>query len=226
MNDSEIPLTKQQLWLVSIGAMLAKQNNYEQFQLSLAAADDEKRINEAKQTIARDWGIRSKDDLYGSFAFLEDGGHGIDYLQIAQQWLPLSPDKREAMLARANDDELESKVRLVVTHHMALRDCGIYAWDVGRHAYLIRDGYYIGLIDKEEAWQRLLVLAHRVQPRFESWAHFGLSYAVGRAFWAAGPLSEHYCNEMFSTLNKIVMDEEHPWNQLEWQLPLPPIEAQ
>lgn len=226
MEDRQRELTGHKLWLVSLGSMLAVQNNSYVRELLLGEPDNDKLRNSWRTSLGRDWGIHDKETLEESLSFLDNGGHNSGYLDMARHWGYMSDEKCEKALADMDDEIYKGKVRLVNTHHMALSNCGIYAWDAGRAAHLIRNVWYSGILtEEEEVWQLLLQLGRKVQPRFTGWDHFGLSYAVGRAYWAVKNLSKPFCNNMFTTLRKITLDPSHPWNQLEWNLPLPDIEV-
>ncbi|GAA0890604.1 DUF1266 domain-containing protein [Fulvivirga kasyanovii] len=219
MENRQRELTGQKLWLVSLGSMLAVQNGYYVKELLLDEPDDEARINEGRVSLKRDWGIHDRETLKDSLAFLDNGGHSRGYMDMARQWGHIHEEQCEKALASIDDETYKSKVRLVNTHHMALHNCGIYAWDAGRAAHLIRDAWYLGIItEEEEIWELLLQWGKKVQPQFTGWDHFGLSYAVGRAYWAVQNLSKPFCNNMYTTLRKITLDTNHPWNQLEWNL--------
>lgn len=221
MENKQRELTGQKLWLVSLGSMLAVQNGSYVRELLHGEPDDETFKNSWRISLDRDWGIRDKETLEDSLAFLDNGGHNSDYLDMARQWGCISEERCEQMLANIQDGPYKSKIRLVNTHHTALSNCGIYAWDAGRAAHLIRNAWYVGILtEEEEVWQLLLQLGRKVQPQFTGWDHFGLSYAVGRSYWAVKSLSKPFSDNMFTTLRKITLDPNHPWNQLEWNLPL------
>lgn len=219
MENKHRALTGQKLWLVSLGSMLAVQNNSYVKELLLGEPDDEAYKNSWRTSLDRDWGIRDKKSLEDSLAFLENGGHNSGYLDMARQWGCMSEARCEEMLVNIQDGPYKSKIRLVNTHQTALSNCGIYAWDAGRAAHLIRGAWYVGILtEEEEVWELLLQFGHKAQQLYTGWGHFGLSYAVGRAYWAVKHMSKPFCDNMYTTLRKITLDTNHPWNQLEWNL--------
>lgn len=225
MDNVQSILSPEQLWMVSLSGILTRQNNDSIWDLSFSDKSNQERKASWLTMLKRDWGISNPKELEDTLSFLDNGGHNEDYLRFAAQWGHIPGEQCADMLSNIEDENYKSRALLANKHQAALAKSGIYGWDAGRYAHIVRTAYFTDMISEDEAWEKLLYIAHKTQPKFSSWQHFGLSYVVGRAYWAVDVLSKPFCDRMFSSYNEILLEEGHPWNQLEWNLPLPePVE--
>ena len=57
-------------------------------------------------------------------------------------------------------------------------------WDYSRALSLLSSGYLAGYLSKEDALNRPLDIARRVQKEFDSWDNFMASYFTGYEYWS------------------------------------------
>lgn len=215
-TTAEQTLSGLRLWQVSLAAILGEMNGCYHHCLALHAMDDEDRRSGWKTSLSRDWEIENEKDLEETLEFLRTG-HNKGFQESMSRWQGATEDAIEQHLLAVKDESYVAKLRLVVQHRHSLKHCGIYAWDAGRAAHIIRNAFYIDIISEERAWELLDQVTSEVYPAFNSWQQFGLSYTVGRAYWSATNLDEYFCQDRFSHLQSIANNPEHPWNYLPWE---------
>ncbi len=101
-------------------------------------------------------------------------------------------------------------------------DQAILAWDLGRAVYLLSDFYLAGMITKEDALQRSLVICQKIQPLFNSWHDFNRSYIYGFRFWLYSTETELKLTADQNTIKIIEKLEKqaHSPFQLDWNMRL------
>ncbi|MDG9860705.1 DUF1266 domain-containing protein, partial [Acinetobacter ursingii] len=101
-------------------------------------------------------------------------------------------------------------------------DQAILAWDLGRAVYLLSDFYLAGMITKEDALQRSLVICQKIQPLFNSWHDFNRSYIYGLRFWLYSTETELKLTADQNTIKIIEKLEKqaHSPFQLDWNMRL------
>jgi hypothetical protein len=91
---------------------------------------------------------------------------------------------------------------------------------LGRNIALCRWGYDTGLLTEEEAWEKIMYYARKIQSLYNSWAEYGLDYYLGRIFWASGSGSEmDYFLKTDEAYQKL-MGLAGYWTSLEWKVNL------
>lgn len=219
MHAAEQPLQGLKLWQVSLSGLLAKMNDSRHHCLALEGMSDTNMIESWTMSMHRDWGIHNEAELIDMIDWLEEQGHNASFQKMAREWLGVSETELQRVSRRHEGDQELSKLQLVTQHQQSLKECGVFAWDIGRAAHLARCGFYTYMISEQRCWELMDRLTALVYPRFSGWLQYGLSYTVGRAYWQAGYLDENYCDGVFAHLRSIQNDPEHPWNWLSWDTP-------
>ena len=77
----------------------------------------------------------------------------------------------------------------------------------------------MGYLTEDEAWDRIMPAARRLQRTFDSWKDLGENYLIGREFWSQeeternGPLYREVYQHLLD-------DSASPWNRCAWNLDL------
>lgn len=213
-------LTDQQLWQISVGAILGDANDHTYESLQVFSVDNSYWVGDVTLMLSRDWGIKDKHTMLETVQNLVgDGGHKASYQSIVDYWGRFNRDRSQVELQQYDVDEY-AKISIALTHQFAFGEHGILAWDLGRCVPMLRDGYSLGWLSEEETWSQLLKIAKHAQESYESWSSFGTAYIVGRLYWSSGGLSESTCSRYFDKLGQILANDQHPWCTLPWDLDL------
>jgi len=93
---------------------------------------------------------------------------------------------------------------------------GDLAWHLGRCAWVIRHACYVGYIDESEAWALLTENGNRIAKAFNSWAEFGLSYAMGAQYFRSNRFTAESIQRYRSHLTTLLTHPDSPWVRLPW----------
>jgi tetratricopeptide (TPR) repeat protein len=89
---------------------------------------------------------------------------------------------------------------------------GLKACDYGRYIFLSRWGYQAGYLTEQEAWERILHAAQKVEGLYHSWEDYAAHYILGRMFWATAFKDEYkYGNEAILAYQVISHTENSVW---------------
>ena len=214
-----IDISASKQWILNLAAVLAESNRVPLNSIALGNVADKQNIDAWKQALERDWGVTNHHTLKENIDWLEKTGHNKNFLAMMQRVNYLSSS---AFYCFANNqyEETSNKLKLAYQHRFTLEGVGIYAWDIGRMVFLIRQGVYVGYMKESEAWAKLYTTAEAVQRAFVDWYHYGVSYVVGRHYWRGSNLSDSNCSVFYTNLNPIVGDIHSDWHTLPWDTPL------
>lgn len=213
-------LTQAQLWALSLGNGIAVMNSVYTDRLEIADHHDVHAKKSWRQAFDRDWGITDRKTLDDTCIEMIEDGHGSSYDQYVKDFCSLSEEQFSEALANIDDAKRHTRAQLVYAHRFSLGQGGIKSWDIGRIAFVLRQGYFLGLLTEKECWQKLFELAHLAQSLYTDWHTYGFSYYVGRFFWRADSVNETACENAFSGFNEILGNPESAWNILEWNINL------
>ena len=212
-------LTQAKLWMLSLGAILAVQNDAPNDILYFYEKTKEA-VEDIKRCLKRDWGIADKQKLLSTLDWLLTDGHGVDFLRDRYYISTLSEDAQNAYLESLSKQSSEYiKFQLVKNYDKNLPQAGVLAWDYGRYVFLCRCGVLIDLISEEEAWKLMLKPAKLAQKAYSSWREYGLAYIAGRQTWLAN-ISSESAEEQLEKIKSLIMDKNSPWNILDWNVKL------
>lgn len=212
-------LSEAQLWMLSIDAVLAEQNNSNHDTL-YGYEKTKEAVDSMKHVLKRDWGIASKSKLLSTLNWLLTDGHGVDFIKDRNFISTLSEAAQNAYienLEKNSSDYVQHK--LVKNYDKCLSQAGVLAWDYGRYVSLCRWAAAIDLISTEEAWEFMLKAAKLAQKSYSSWREYGLAYIAGRQTWLAN-ISSESAEEQLEKIKSLIMDKNSPWNTLEWNVNL------
>jgi hypothetical protein len=223
VNDAKTELSKSlspcQLFGLALGGVLASQNQGCHHRL-YPSEPTKKNISKTARTLARDWDIRTTDELKQTLEGLANNdGQNPEFMSLLAFLGTLDHSGRSAFInAYRKDPEHYAKLTIVDRSRYRLPGMGICAWDCGRYIMLCRWGAMIGLLGDDEAWQLIMQMAAQVQPMFPDWYTYGLSYITGRHFWNAN-LSAKHATAMMEHVQQLFIGENAPWT-IPWDVDL------
>jgi len=221
-------LTKAELWAISLTGIMTEINNSNRNAL-YASTMDERGRNTWLNTLSRDWGITTRQELFETLDSLETGGHAASFREIQEIIRELikagdSSSAASAVLNRYEWDETKyNRFRFVAANWDEYQYLTIKAWDLGRSISLCRWGYNAGFITEDEAWARIFRIARIIQPLYRSWEEYGFEYFMGRIFWASGFEEEESYIEWTNPIYMKLMNSY--WSWIDWNIDLDMKEA-
>ena len=172
-----------------------------------------------KQALIDSWDIASREDADETIKWLLDEGHNADLLKDYEK-MQLSECTREEIKAAAEEEEL----MFVLGMYDAVSKYGdnaILAWDLARAMQVTTWSYKAGYYSYDEAVNKNIEIAKRLQATYDSWDDMMASYLYGYQYWseedAEDPSSETYIRGQ--VYEKLKQDQESPY-QLDFKMPL------
>jgi hypothetical protein len=94
------------------------------------------------------------------------------------------------------------------------------AWDLGRIIALCKWGYACEYLEEEEAWEKVMYYAKKIQPLYTSWEEYGMDYCAGRIFWAAGSGNEVSILSRTEQIYRYLISRTGYWRNFTWDINL------
>ena len=207
------------LWALATCALLTEVNHDHHNRLGGMEPTD-LNIWRQKENFARWWGVKNKDDLRDTLSWLYRAGHREQFEILGGTVASLLPGDLSRLMKRvANDPEKLNQISSVSRNYRALGDKGIIAWDLDRYVALCGWGSMCYYLTDEEAWQRIMPVARRLQKTFGSWEELGQNHIIGREFWSYKQTqsSGRECRDAFK---KLCEDPASPWRTVPWNTDL------
>lgn len=133
-----------------------------------------------------------------------------------------SPEQVATIRDRVRENpSVSNKVEVVLKYHKVFGLKSIAGWDYARYVSLCGWGYIAGYLTEDEAWQRIMPAARRMQSTFDSWEDLGNNHVVGREFWSLKQ-SQAPGDRTRKSYQKLLADPSSPWVKLQWKLDLAP----
>jgi hypothetical protein len=216
-------LTKPQLWAISLTGIMTEINSSNRNALH-ASTMNERGKNTWLNTLSRDWGITTREELFRTLDSLETGGHAASFREIQGivNEVIKAGNNNSAVSAVLNryqwDITKYNRFRYVAANWNMYEFMTIKAWDLGRSISLCRWGYNVGFITEDEAWARIFHIARIIQPLYSSWEEYGYEYYMGRVFWASGFEEEERYLEWTEPIYRKLMNSY--WSWIDWNIDL------
>jgi hypothetical protein len=217
-------LPKNRLWALALTGFLTIANND---QHDLLGFDDinENNRNNYLELLRRDWSINNREELLEAIQTTENDGHAAVLRTIKQIIQEILDDQSDfSIVAVFNKYHLNSRyynyLKFTVINWNRFSGRTILAWDLGRTIALCRWGYNVGFLTEEEAWEKIMELARRIQTTYQSWEEFGYDYYMGRVFWASGFGDDINYLVQTDKLYNDLTGEDGYWKNLEWGVDL------
>ena len=187
----------------------------------------------------RDWGINSREELLEMLIWLQMEGHKQYYTLVLEKLKDIAPTEwantvenvfyEEATWLHPNDenreDELEKVngyIENVMVGYIRLAEWGCFktmplpkieTWDLGRAINLVRWGYDIKYLDKDEALYLINQYYTELKNCYDSWESLSEGYLMGFMMWSGNDVSLH---DLFQNHITLLTLKESPWVNLEW----------
>jgi tetratricopeptide (TPR) repeat protein len=215
------PAHAQKMWALSTCAIINESNN-ERHDLLGGCLRTKKKIESWKKSLKKWWGVNCREDLLNTLDNLEKNGHSQQFKALGNYISSLTSDQLLAFQVRySNQPEQANKIRIVLEHYHLFGEKSLLGWDLSRYISLCGWGYVVGYLSEDEAWEKLMPVAIRLQQSFDSWEDFGLNYTVGREFWSYNiKLKEG--QKRRAIYKKMCTSLESSWNIVPWDLDLTP----
>jgi hypothetical protein len=213
------PTDKQKLWALATAAILTR-HNHGNLNILGGMEPTPENAKAERELLAKWWGVNNRKDLLDTLEWIEGGGHRKDFDKFSRfASSASSQDVTELRCRIGNDEEGQNKLEIALKYYRKFGKKSIFGWDFGRYVSLCGWGYVVGYLSEEEAWQKIMPVAIRIQKTFVSWDDFGENYIVGREFWSLEQ-TKATGHGMRSSLQFLLTNPQSPWRQLPWDLDL------
>lgn len=223
-GPKEKPVSGAKGWALGCSAMLMERNHSPH---NILAAGEITFLNvqRVKFLLNHWWGVENREDLLETLAWLdEEGGHRRMFNAVGKYVSNMDGEQFESVLAKCGSD-MNKKQRLIIAwrYYEMLGEKGILGWDYTRYIAMCRWGYTVGYITEQEAWDRIMPVAFKLQETFDSWAELGENYLIGRQFWSYTHTQDS--GELFTAaFSRLKQQKDSPWNRYPWDMNLNSIQ--
>jgi hypothetical protein len=215
------PTPTQKKWALATCGILTESNQGRHDLLGSFTANQANKEAEQK-LLARWWGDQNREDLLGTFQWIEAGGHRRGFDQLAHTLTKASPEQLKNFLSVvAGDNDKSNQVAIALKYKDEFGAKSIIAWDFDRYVALCGWGYLAGYLSEDEAWQRIMPVARLLQKTFSSWEDLGRNHIVGREFWSWEQTQDRG-SVTLQSYKKLLTEPSSPWIKLKWDLDLSP----
>ncbi len=177
-------------------------------------------VRDARELLDEWWGIRTKKELIDILSWLETEGHRKSFEDVAKTVANLNDEQFNALVVVCGDNKQKTQELLVARKFSSqLGNKSILGWDYSRYINVCRWGYTAGLLSEQEAWEKIMPIARKLQSTFDSWEDLGCNYLIGRQFWSYKQTKEDsYLYE--DAVQRLVDIPSSPWNKYPWNMNL------
>jgi hypothetical protein len=216
-NEVPQPLTPQQAWALALSGVMTEVNDDWHDALSFNKMNRTHK-RRYKQILRESWNIHNRYELLMTLEATEYDGHAQSLAAVKKE-IGENPDALTA--GRFGGFRSGGRyLRYVAANWNIYRDRTILAWDWGRCVSLCRWGYGSGYLSEEEAWEKIMYYARKIQPLYTSWEDYGFDYFMGRVFWASGFGEEKEYFEVTKVIYDDLTSYGGYWKSLEWDISL------
>lgn len=218
MSDQHIELVKR--WCLALGAIFQKREgwSHETFEPREIARQDK---DFYRQALADSWEIVNRDQLHSQLDWLYGTGQQASYIETRNLIDCMKAVRVEALACEIAEGDTERlRLSVVTQYRHALGEGGVLGFDAARAFWICKASYLMGIMTEQEAYAYLHKFAIRVQPKFEGWHHYSLSYMVGREFWRPSTTVDNL-NLLMNDVKGLATDPASPWLTIPWNLALP-----
>jgi Protein of unknown function (DUF1266) len=235
-EGDEIPLSTnsdleniEDIRAVICGANLSMLNNTSLNTLTTLV--DERTKEDILQMLEAHWNIDNRASLLETIQWLEDGGHRGYFQKIWQtlQQIPkeewaISTTKVATVVAEDGADPESVKEytenllegltymkSLEIINESTRMDCT--SWDLARAINLLRWGYDVGFISKDEALKKIRKYAQSITTAYNSWMAVSIGYILGFIMWNC---DSYQLNIMLHNHYQLLNDSKSPWQLIDF----------
>jgi hypothetical protein len=206
-------------WAIGCSGVLSERN-HERLDTLATHQISEIYVNSERKLLDEWWGIRTKKELIDILSWLETEGHRKSFDRVAKTVANLNDEQFNALVSAVSKNKQKTQEFLVVRKYAGqLGNKSILGWDYSRYINLCRWGYTIGLISEQEAWEKIMPIARKLQNTFDSWEDLGCNYLIGRQFWSyKETVRDSYLYE--DAVQRLLDMPSSPWNKYPWNMDL------
>ena len=217
MNIQDIEQTKR--WCFALGAIFQKRNgwSHESFGSRDIAQEDKDLY---RQALSDDWQIENRDQLHSQLDWLYKSGQQASYVETCNLIACMKRTRVDALAREiAEGDKERLRLSVVLQYQHALGEGGVLGFDAARAFWICKMSYLMGIMTEPEAYAYLHKFALHVQPKFNGWHHYSLSYMVGREFWRPSTTTDDLIFLM-KDAKGLATDPASTWQTIPWSLSL------
>lgn len=205
-------------WALGCAAVLTERN-YDNHTLLGGCHPNANTAIDKKRLLSDAWGVENREDLIETLEGLDRRGHRSTFEMVACLVAPLTEEGYRDLLKGTSDPELLNRFRVARRYYSQLGPKSLCGWDYSRAICLCRWAYIAGHIEEEEAWERIMPMAIRLQEKFDSWEDLGRNYLIGRQFWSLEKTQENGWRYE-DAFQRLLDMQSSPWNKYPWELRL------
>jgi hypothetical protein len=216
-------LTKEQLWAIALTGIMTERNRSSRNTLN-ADVMNKKNTDKWLEVLKRDWGINNREELLEAIENTGKNGHAsaLKTIKLIIEEMANSQGQSFTIFDINNKYQLSQKyynyLKYVISNWSIYKNRTILAWDLGRCISLCRWGYQVGFLTEEEAWEKIMYYAGKIQPLYSSWNDYGYDYYMGRVFWASGFGEDtDYLKQTDPIYKKLLSSY---WHKIDWRTDL------
>ena len=206
-------------WALATTAVLTERNR-ERHDLLGGREHTDENVREKQQLLREWWGVTDRETLLAALRWIDEEGHRMEFDRVVRYVATRSPEELVKVRDALKDNaQARQELEVVLAHQAKLSDKSLLGWDYSRYITLCRWGHLVGYLTEDEAWDRIMPVARRLQRTFDSWKDLGENYLIGREFWSQeeternGPLYRQVYQHLLD-------DPASPWNRCAWNLDL------
>ena len=208
-----------QAWALAASAILTERNG-ERHDLLGGSERTPANSEGWKRSLSDWWGVHNREDLLSALQWIYDGGHRSNFERLGIFLESLNEEQYAEVLKKVRQNEqAKNEIAVVKKYYVKLSRKSLLGWDYSRYIFLCREGYLVGYLTAEEAWERIMPVAMTIQRTFDSWADLGRNYLIGREFWSYEETRKN--SSLFRhAYEKLLNDSASPWKRNPWNMDL------
>lgn len=206
-------------WCLALGAVFQKRDGWSHETLGPRdiAREDKDHYRTA---LADSWQIENRDQLHSQLDWLYNQGQQASYMETRNEIACMKRSRVEALASEiAEGDKEQLRLFVVLRYQHALGVGGVLGFDASRAFWVCKLSYLLGIMTEQEAYAYLHKFAQRVQPKFNDWYQYSLSYMIGREFWQPSTSTDNL-NMLMKDAKGLAIDPSSPWQKIPWNLDL------
>jgi hypothetical protein len=206
-----------QAWALATSAMLQTSEDY-RHDLLTGLPPEGGNVEWCKSSLERWWGVGSRADLQEVLSWLKSDGHRLEWNNLAE-YVASASDGELSDFASQLDANAAHSVEMVQKYAAQVGSKSILGFDLCRYVAVCRWGCLCGYLTEDEAWDKIMPVAAKLQATFSSWQELGQNYLIGREFWSYEQ-SQEDGGQMEMWINYLVTAPGSPWGSNPWDLDL------
>ena len=153
-NQACVRMGTPHAWALALTAMLTERNEGRHDLLSGQSINGAN-VATTKRLLSDWWGIENKEDLLKTLQWLEYGGHREEFERLGANLASLDDQQLAEVQGKVKQDkQVKQQVDIAGKYYAKLGRKSILAWDYARYVFLCREGYLIGYLTEQEAWDK------------------------------------------------------------------------